>query len=404
MVVLLITVSPLALYKLGWQYFDTGGSPLEKFHPATLIAGALILVMALRSGNPLAGLIDILDQHTRLIPYFLANTFMLAYASVILKLPVTIFIETFIGAALTFIVLADTDEPTARRLAVLIHALLFVNALLAFYEVASGFRLTPLVVNGEDLLDEPRATALLGHPLANAILMGGYVVMMAVGGGRDLPVSIRAVCFLAALASLVPFGGRAATGVTLAILLFLALRRGTAILQGDAFDTRSVLAGLIVVPLACLGLIAAYEMGAFDTLADRLLDDQGSASTRIEMFALFRYLSVYDLIFGPDPDMLQTWVRLHGLEYGVESFIVAFVLNYGIFAAILFFPPLALFFYHLKVSLRPRAGLAIIHFLAVALTSISLSSKSPTLTVFVMLATILLRPGSLRPSSHQLGE
>jgi hypothetical protein len=404
MVVLLIAVSPLALYKFGWQYYDTGGSPLEKFHPATLISIALVLVMSLRFGNPLSGLAAILDRHMALIPYLLANVFMLAYASIILKLPVTIFIETFIGAALIFVVFHDTDEREASRLAWLIHALLFLNALLGFYEVAAGFRLTPLVVNGEDLLDEPRATAILGHPLSNAMVMGGYVIMMALGGGRDLPVAMRAVCFLTALASLVPFGGRAASAATLAILLFLALKRGVAILQGDSFDPRSVLAGLIVVPLACLGLIAAYEMGLFDTLASRLFDDEGSAGTRIEMFALFRYLSTYDLIFGPDPDMLMTWVRLHGLTYGIESFIVAFVLNYGLMAAILFFPTLAIFFYHLRSSLRPGAGLAIIYFLAVALTSISLSSKSPTLSVFVMILTVLLRPPYPDTSSRQFGE
>lgn len=398
----LLAVSPLALYMFGWQYFDTGGSPLEKFHPATLVAGLVLVMMAAQYGNPLTGLIEIIGRHKPLIPYFAANLFMIYYTSAFLKLPVTIFIETFIGAALVFIVLADAGERIAHRLALLIHALMFVNAALGFYEVIAGFRLTPLVINGEDLLDEPRSTALLGHPLANAMLMGTYIVMLAQGGARDLPKLLRPICFFVALASLIPFGGRAATAATLAALGYLAIRRLFDILTGAEFDIRSVIAGIIVVPLAAFGLVIAFEMGAFDTLTNRLFDDEGSAGTRIEMFALFRYLSAYDLIFGPDPNMLMTWVRLHGLEYGIESFVVAFILNYGLLCTVLFFPPLAMFLYYLKTSLKPGTGLILIHFLAVALTSISLSSKSPTMSVFVMLLTILMRPDQARSASRHL--
>jgi len=387
----LLAISPLALYMFGWQYFDTGGSPVEKFHPATLAAIGVLLAMATTYGNPLTGLIEIAKRHEALLPYLAANGFMIVYAAIILKLPVTIFIEVFVGAAIIFVVFANQNERLAHRLALLIHALLMANAVLGFYEVMTSTRMTPLVINGEDLLDEPRATALLGHPLANAMLMGTYVVMMAQGGARDLPRWLRPVVFLIALASLIPFGGRAATAATMVCLAYLGSQRLIAILRGATFDTRSVIAGIVAVPLAAVALLAALDLGAFDTLTNRLFDDEGSAGTRIEMFALFRYLSAYDLVFGPDPNMLMTWVRLHGLEYGIESFIVAFVLNYGLLATALFFPTFGLFLYHMKQRLRPGAGLVIACMLAVALTSISLSAKSPALSIFVMTLTILMR-------------
>ncbi len=389
---LLLAVSPLLLFMLGWQYFDTGGSPIEKFHPAILLSTGLLLIMASAHGNPLTGLLALLARTPVMLPFFAANAFMMLYASLVLHLPVTIFIETFIGAALVSLVFRDLPEPEGRSLALLVHALIFADVLLGFYEQFSGgWHLTPLIINGEDLSDEPRSTALLGHPLANACLVGAYVVMLALGGARDLPVLLRPVCFLAALASLVPFGGRAATALTLLCLAYLGLVRVWAILRGAPFDSRSIIAGLVIVPLAGLGLVTGFEMGLFDTLVNRLVDDDGSASTRIEMFALFRYLSLEDLMFGPDQATLMTWVRLHGLEYGIESFVVAFILNYGLLCTAVFFPPLALFFYHLMKSSRPGAWLAIFHFLAVSLTSISLSSKSPTLSVFVVLLAVLLR-------------
>lgn len=401
-VVSLLAISPLALNMFGWQYFDTGGSPLEKFHPATLVAGLVLLMMAAAHRNPLSGLIGIVGSHGPLIPYFAANVFMIAYAATFLKLPVTIFIETFLGAALMFIVLRDSGVRVAHKLALLIHALVFLNALLGVYELAAGFRLTPLVISGEDLVEEPRSTALFGHPLANAMLMGTYILMLAQGGARDLPKILRPICFVVALASLIPFGGRAATAATILALGYLGLRRLIDILAGAEFEIRSVLAGIIILPLTAFGLVAAFEMGAFDTLTNRLFDDEGSAGTRIEMFALFRYLSAYDLIFGPDNNMLMTWVRLHGLEYGIESFVIAFILNYGALCSALFFPPFALFLYDLKTSLRPGTGLVIIAFIAVALTSISLSSKSPTMAIFVMMLTILMRPDQASSASKHL--
>lgn len=390
---LLFTISPLALLEFGWQYGDTGGSPLEKFHPSTLLAVLLIGLAAMTiAPNPLAGLLRLFEPYPALLAYFATNVVMIFYAGLVLKLPVTMFVETFIGAGLIFVLFQTGDETTKGRIALLIHVALLANALLAFYEAATQTKLTPLVVNGEVLADEPRSNALLGHPLANAMLMACYVVILAIGGGRDLARLARPVFFLVALASLIPFGGRAGTAACLGALLFILVGKLWLVVRGGRVDTRTIIAGFIVWPVAGLGLLAAFEMGAFDTLTNRLFDDDGSAGTRIEMFQLFRYLTVNDLLFGPDPDLLSTWVRIHGLEYGIESFIIAFVLNYGLLAAVMFFPAFALFLRELIAVTRPGSWLVIVVFLLIALTSISLSAKSPTLSVFVLMLTILLRP------------
>ncbi len=52
-VLLFLTISPLALLMLGWQYEDTGGGPIEKFHPATLLLFAVFLIALSVDGNPL---------------------------------------------------------------------------------------------------------------------------------------------------------------------------------------------------------------------------------------------------------------------------------------------------------------------------------------------------------------
>ena len=390
-VVLLLAVSPLTLVLFNWQYFESGGGPLDKFHPATLLSALLLAWTAFHNRNPFTGLIELGQRNAALLPFVLANVYMIWYAGSVLNLPVTIFIETYLGAAMVYMLFRNLDEDSGRTLALLVHALLFINAVLAFYEVFTGYRLTPLVINGEILVDEPRATALIGHPLANAMIAGAYVVIFASGGGRDLPAFLRPICFVVALASLVPFGGRAATATALLSLVLLGARQFWTVLHGARFNKISILWALIIVPVACLTILVMSELGALDVLKDRIFDDDGSASTRIEMFELFKYLSFNDLLFGPDPNVLTTWIRLHGLDYGIESFIIAFVLNFGLVSTVIFMPPLMLFFYQLVKTGRRGSGLAVMYFLVVAITSISLSSKSPTLAMFALILLILLR-------------
>jgi hypothetical protein len=120
-VVLLLGVSPLMLFMFGWQYFDTGGSPIEKFHPATLLAGALVLLIATRAGNPITGLVALAERHASLLPYIIANLFMIVYVSQVVRLPVTIFVETFLGAAFVYLVFYEIDGRWAVGLARTVH-------------------------------------------------------------------------------------------------------------------------------------------------------------------------------------------------------------------------------------------------------------------------------------------
>lgn len=389
---LLFTVSPFVLLMFNWQYFDTGGGPLDKLHPATWLAAGVLCWMCLQRGNPLTGSVELLGRNLDVLPLILASLMMVLYAGMVLKTPVTIFLETYIGAVLVFMVYRDLDAHSGRNLALLLHALLFANALIGTYEVATGTRLTPLVLNGEEMIEETRATALLGHPLVNAIIAGAYVVMLAVGGGRDLPPWMRLAALSVAIASLVPFGGRAATAVSLLMLALIAARSFVHVLRGATVDLRLLIAALIALPMIAGGLYTAYEFGALDTLLDRLVEDDGSANARIEMFELFKHLNLSDLLYGPDPAVLTTWVRLHNLEFGIESFIVAFVLNYGIICTLIFMPALLLFFAALIRHARSGALIAVIYFLLVCLTSNSISSKSTTLAMFVLMLTVFLRP------------
>ena len=390
-VLLYFVISPLALLMMGWQYEDTGGNAMQKFHPASLLTVAVFLVAVSINGNPLSRFLRVMSGHPLLWLYLAGIGFMIWYAAVVVRLPFTIFLETFLVSYLLFFLLRDMPPSLGRRLAILIHVLFLANALLGIAESALSFRITPIVVNGELLEDEARASALLGHPLANAIIVGTYLLTLAVGGGRDLPAWLRPLCFLVNAASMAAFGGRAATAILIVALILLAFFRLFAVARGATFDTRGVLAGLIVVPVVALLAVGLNELGFFDAFLSRVQDDDGSADTRIVMFELFRHQNWHDLLFMPDQGVMATWARLYGTDYGIESFVVSYMLTYGIVATVLFLPTLMAFCVEVVRSAQSGASGVYAYFFAVALTSLSLSAKSPVFTMVTLLIMVLLR-------------
>ncbi|MGL4398130.1 MAG: VpsF family polysaccharide biosynthesis protein [Hyphomicrobium sp.] len=399
-IALLFTISPLALVQLGWQYDDTGGGPLDKLHPATWLALLLFGYQLARHGNPLTGFIRTFERHANMVPFLLGIVFMIVYATRVIGSPFTIFMETFLAPLLVFLLYVDIEGREAKYLAWLMHALLFANALLGFYEFIFSFHLTPLVVNGELITDETRSTALLGHPLANAAIVGSYVLILAIGGGRDLPPVLTLLVFAVNLASMIVFGGRAATALVLGALVLLGLKQFLDVLRGAPIRLQSLRTGLLAIPVVCLLVTGLVELGFFDMFLDRLTDDEGSASTRIAMFSIFDHVTWSELLFAPDAKHIGTWSAIYGLDYGIESFIVAFLLSFGIIATVVFIPTLVLFCIAVARALSPRGGWVLVYFFAVALTSVSLSAKSPLFATLIVMLMVLLRQKQARPGAR----
>ena len=388
-VILLLTISGLALTELGWNYGEAGGSALEKMHPATLVAVVVLILSAATRGNPLTAVIRTLETYPGIIVYLIGILVLMAHAVFVAGLPFTVFIDTFVLPAIMFLLLRDISEQRRRNLALLIHVLFAVNAIVGLSEFLLGFRLTPLYVEGEVLEEEWRSSALMGHPLANAILTGCYMIMLVKGGARDLPRLLRPAAFTLAAIGMVVYGGRAATAFMLVVMAGLIIKRITEILRGDQFDTKSLLTGLLMVPVVAVALIVLQQSGFFDQFVNRLVDDDGSAGTRVEMFELFKYLNWYDFLLGPDPRQIATLMAQHGLLYGIESFWVAVMLLHGMVVSLLFFAALFFFCREAVTSAGTGAFVVFLYFFAVASTSVSLSAKSPVFAIMVMLAFVL---------------
>jgi hypothetical protein len=401
MVILFLTISAFALIEFGYQYGESGGTPLEKVHPATLVAGLLLLMSTVVRGNPLTAFLEAFARQPLVGAYLIGVALLMAHALFVAYLPFTVFIDTFIGPAILLLLLCDLDEDLRRRLALIVHALFALNSVIGIGEFTLGFRLTELHIEGELLEAEWRSSSLMGHPLSNAMLTGSYMVLLLSGGARDLPHWLKPIVFLIAAVSMVPFGGRAATALVMLFVAYHVARRFLAVVGGAPFDPRLVLAGLFGLPVLIGAIMLLADAGFFERFLGRLTDDDGSAGTRIAMFELFKHISWPELLFGPDRAQIETLMYHYGLHYGIESFWISTILAHGLIASFAFFFALGLF----VVALWRRAPAslnALLYFFAVASASLSLSAKTVGFSILVLMILLLL-PGARTGSPSRAG-
>jgi hypothetical protein len=109
------------------------------------------------------------------------------------------------------------------------------------------------------------------------------------------------------------------------------------------------------------------------------------------MFELFKHIPMSELLLAPDAAQMATLRSLYGLDFGIESFWVSFVLSYGLIPGLVFFAGLLAFCRDVVRSVGPGAAWVMVFFFAVASTSVSLSAKTPLFAVLVLMLMILMR-------------
>lgn len=384
-------ISNLALSALGFNYEEAGGNPLEKIHPGTALAALLLMLAGLTRRKPLADGFAALVSAPGATALALCAVALMAHSILVTGLPFTQLIDSLVAPVIAFFLFRSLSIVRARHLSWLIHAVFFANAMLAIAEYTLGFRLTPLVAIGTELSSDWRSSALFGHPLGNASLTGTYLLAMALGGGRNLPFVIRIVAITASAAAMITFGGRVATLILLLMVLMAIIVRLFRIFRGDGFSRETLLIWLLLIPIAAVAIGIAADLGFFDPFLSRFSEDDGSAETRLDMLELFRYVPLHELLFAPDPNLIASLRSLYKLDFGIESFWVAFILTYGLVPSIPLFASLLLFGRDVVRASSKEAVWLAVFILAVASASTSLSSKTTVLTTSLIMILTLLR-------------
>jgi hypothetical protein len=283
----------------------------------------------------------------------------------------------------------SVDE--VRRYCILFHVVMNANAILGLFEFKTGFRLTPDVSAelGPDI--SWRASAFLGHPLGNALLTGCYTLIVAVSDRCHLRNGLAPVVILVQLAGLVSFGGRASLVVTVLLLGVILGAAFVRVLAGAPVSRRGMAVVLISIPFAVVGLVIVAQSGFFDQMLQRFVDDNGSAQARIAMLEMFRYVTLTDLILGPDPAYMWNLQLRLGIEYGIESFWISFLFQNGAIISAVFFAALGGLTALLIVKTRPSTSIIFVYFYFVASTSVSMSAKTPLFGMLVFMICVMMR-------------
>lgn len=268
----------------------------------------------------------------KLIPKFRIEFFVIAVATFILFFQLilnnTIVIKgiifIFIVPVAISIMLSLQSNKIKYKIMKLILIFFIVECFLAIYERVFVVNIFSIEQDSFELIDMTigfRSTALLGHPLANALcvstIMGFVSVSTLKLGYKNFFIGIG---FLALLS----FNSR---GI---ILLWAVL--GAGYIAHYLIMSKQKYKLLLLLPLVgwCLKLVIDYGFG--DRLFISNLFD-GSAMTRFEVFNAFSFVNNYDFWLGNGGSYKEAMYKLGA--GGIENPYIVMMLNYGVPLAII---------------------------------------------------------------------
>jgi hypothetical protein len=392
-----LTISPALLTHWKVQYVTAGGSFHEKLHPATYLVVTALCLALFRDGNPVQGLVRICASSAA-VPLYLVCWLFLLVQTVLLERPFTAIVDTFLLPLLFVLAIWQTAPPGRRALAWVVHLAILLNVAIGYYEYFAGQRIIPLTLGNVLVIGEWRSAALLGHPLVASGLVGAYVLALTLRPQLVPQPLLRLPLIVICLGSLMAFGGRTALVTTLLIIAICLAFELFRVLRGGRISLAGLIVGIGVVFVGAAAVFAMLQLGLFDKMLLRFSSDKGSALARFAMLDLLGHLDWNEIVFGPTVSRANALQNELGLEYGIENFWIASVVQFGLVHTMLITAALAAF---LTMLLRrsSRAALALLVLMtAIAASSVSFSSKNIQLTQFVLLIAVLL-PRAAPPAS-----
>lgn len=285
------------------------------------------------------------------------------------------------------VLLAMQGATVAQRRALLcwLMALLVLNALLALGEFVVGRTVVPRYALEPDLVADEgffRATALMGHPLANALQ-----TLTLMPAALLLPARWRWPVAGLLLIALLPFGSRSALaaallvygGALVASVLWRALHGRYSYLQltGGLF---------LCLVLFTAGGIAAWASGLGERIFANLTWDQ-SANARLVAWDALSWLDDEAWFAGVSPAQISDIALRIGLDprfEAIENFWVVLLMQFGLVGFLPFLLGLGALLLHLWRQAVPAMRLAMLVYLVVASGANTLASKTASLTLLAV--------------------
>ncbi|MGR5450242.1 VpsF family polysaccharide biosynthesis protein [Vibrio sp. PNB22_3_1] len=359
------------LENMGIQYVSEGGKPVLKIHFHSYVTLLSIGLFTLKEG--------IKEQLARLDT--LANPWLFSVIMVIFVILYGLFrygtsgmayiIDTFLTPLLFLLLLSRLNTDECQRLLSLIAVLLLFNATLAVLEFVASSRLVDVEFSS---FSHFRSTALLTHPLNNALITAG-LTLLVFNKTRIPNIIYLAIILLAMFA----FGGRAAIGILLMIsaiacipYVFRFFTHGIEISK----ERFAVVLCLFYFAIIAVGIVL-IESGITERIMSKLHID-GSASARFTVFYLLEQLSPSEWFWGASNN-LQSAIELYLGISVIENFIIAWIYKFGVIGMLPLLSMLMIILLSLAIKARGFAFFSVLTFLIISISNNSLSTKTPAL-------------------------
>ncbi|WP_210209968.1 VpsF family polysaccharide biosynthesis protein [Pseudolabrys taiwanensis] len=388
-IVMFGTVSAEVLSAAKIHYITAGGAFFEKLHPGTYVTILAFVLLLFRGGDVIGELDRVISGSKLLLVYFFTCG-LLAFQCIVLKRPFTNVIDTFLLPALLALIIWNLTPAQRKPLVYCIHFFIWLNIALGFYEYFSKHRLVPMTMGKLVVTTDWRSTALLGYPLAAAGIVAMYILMLALKPRLRAPPPLGVAAFMVAMCSLMVFGGRTALVMVLVVLTGLALFYGARLVRGERYGLTTVIMVACCLMLIATALPLLFGTGVFDNMIGRFSSDKGSAHARIATIQLLSLFDWKEFLLGSEPGRASSLQSMMGLDYGIENFWIACIAQYGLIQTALITLGLACFFAEVVRRSSGGAWIAVLFLVVVAASSVSFSSKTITLAIYVSIICVML--------------
>lgn len=379
-----LLLSSNAMFALGINYLGSGGNPLEKIHPALLVAIAAACLYPV-ARTPDLGSLKVSGLKTASLFMLAASLWVLLWSALSPNASgseLTMPIVTFTLPSLLLLTFAKATDRTLLIIARCAMLFMVANSLFGILGSVTGFSILPQTA-GNSVIRDPRPTALLGHPLINAQMTGAVFLFLILTGLRTrfsfrsfLSIAVHGVALLA-------FGGRSALliAVSLAILFSLI----TALVGAVRGNGRYFL-NLSLITFSCALVIPiGLQLGFGDVLFERISNDEGSTDTRFAALNLVGRLDFEQFLIGAGKATRETLLITLGTPNGVESFPLALIVNYGFPTAALITAATFFALFKLARTMQGFGSWIVVYFFVTSATSLSIGSKTTSIALFTIL-------------------
>ncbi len=381
-----LTMSGYFLDNLGYSYTADGGAFPVKIHPGTYLLTLAFLTISLPV-NPLRFVIASWQRSPALWTYSTTMTVIFAWLLFRFGTSGTAYIiDCLIVPPIVAVIARTMPAQRQRQLFLWTLTLVSVNAVIGVGEFLTQTRLTPFIISGQVIEEDYfRATALLGHPLQNALMTA--MTLFILPALRHRPLLMLTLMGLMVL-GLVAFGGRTAMVATLMVGLLSAPLTLVVLLRQRGLSYRGCLLTIIALIMAPLSMVMIYLVFGDEARVFQTLYWDTSAQSRLDAVRVFAQISDTDLLLGIGPQGLIGLVGRLKTEIDIitiENGWLSLALQFGLIAWVFF---IGTFFWMLKTLLAGSplyVKLAVMVFLIVASSNNSFAAKDSSLLLMVIL-------------------